>query len=312
MKKFLRCFFWIILFGIFTIEGKAQSLKSQKFVPLDMLDSLYKVNKYTLSTQELYGVDEIIEVYNVNIAGVALFSVLPDFQSESNWTEVILEDIQSGLLSDREFNRIVRDKAFSGASRTKTMDFRLVKKEDDNYWVSNVCLLELFRPNAYISDIHPSIFNVHQGTINIQQTPLKIVQMMEVFEESINWRFPMDVRENVVSFLPNREELEREYLSRVFEINASPAYQFWTLTDWSSRGGYSYNRGVDRFIYMPDKGIVAGSYDFYFLADLDKGWPDTNLDLRPRHLKTKEEIWQNVIHEKVMLAEELKAKSISP
>lgn len=306
----------LLLISIFINDGFAQSknlrdefTKDKKYISLDMLDSLYEVNRYTLNTQELYGVDETIEVYNVNIAGIALFSVLPDFRSESNWTEVNLADIQDGILSDRELNRMLRFTAFSGTSRTKRMDIQLVKKKGTSYWISNVCLLELFIRNTYVSDIHPSIFNVQQGTINIRQTPVSISQMMEIFEQSMDWQFPLDIRESRVSILANRDALEREYLSRTIDINGNTAYQFWTLTDWSSPAGYSYNRGVDRFIYIPNKGIVGGSYDFYFLVEFDTGWDHIfkpKRDLRPRYRKTKEELWQNVIEEKVMLAEEIK------
>jgi len=124
-----------------------------------------------------------------------------------------------------------------------------------------------------------------------------------------DWPFPLDFRKSKATLLPNRQDIEREYLSRILEINGEQAYQFWTLTDWSSPSSYSYNRGVDRFVYMPDKGIVGGSYDFYFLVEFDRGWDrvfNIKGDLRPRHRKTKEELWQNVIQEKVMLAEELK------
>ena len=291
-------------------EWLKHNLQYYKLVSLDMLDSLYEVKRYTLKTQELYGVDETIEVYNVMKGGIALFSVLPDFLNESNWTAMELEDIQEAILGEQDFGRMFHFPDFSSTIKTKTMSVRLLKKEEGKYWVSNVCLLELFGPNEYISDVHPSIFNVQQGTINIRQTPISIAQMMEIYKDSPlykkNYPFPLDFRASMFSSIVNYFELEREYLSRILEINGEQAYQFWTLTDWSSPSSYSYNRGVDRFVYMPDKGIVGGSYDFYFLYEQDLGWPSTWPDLRPRHRKTKEELWQNVIQEKVMRAEELK------
>ena len=82
------------------------------------------------------------------------------------------------------------------------------------------------------------------------------------------------------------------------------------MSDWSSRNSYCYHRGVDRFNYIPDIGIVAGSYDFYFLAQLNTGWDflTETRGLRTRHRKTTEELWQNIIEEKVMIAEELKTE----
>jgi len=117
-------------------ERLKHNLQHNKLVSLDMLDSLYEVKRYTLKTQELYGVDETIEVYNVNVAGIALFSVLPDFMSESNWTAMELEDIQESILSYREFYTMVVNKSLSDKSGKKAMNFLLVRKENDQYWIS--------------------------------------------------------------------------------------------------------------------------------------------------------------------------------
>lgn len=271
-----------------------------------MLDSLYDVKRFTLNTTELYGVDETIELYSVKITKIALFSVLPDFTNETNWKELPFEDIKDHLFSDRDFNRLVRGSDLSSASQTKSMEFRLVKEDNGRYWVSRVCLFELFSPNDYTSDKHPSTFNVMQGTLNTKQSLIGIGDMLAVFEDEMDWPFPLDNRGGGMTILPNCHELEREYLSQVSYIGGLQAFHFWIVSDWSAGGSYSYHRGIDRLVYIPEKGIVGGSFDFYFLADLDRGWPGAVLDLRPRHRKTKEELWQNVIQEKVMLAEELK------
>lgn len=305
----------IVLFVLLStpILGLAQSsvrepvlAKDKKYISLNMLDSLYEVNRFTLNTRELYGVDETIELYNVKVVGIALFSVLPDFTCETNWEELPFEAIKDLLISDREFNRLVRGADLSRASKTKSMEFSLVKEDNGRYWVSRVCLLELFGPNNYTSDHYPSIFNVRQGTLNTKQSLIGIGEMKTVFEDEMDWPFPLDIRGGGMTILPNRHELEREYLSQVSYIGGLQAFQFWILSDWSAGGSYSFHRGIDRLVYIPEKGIVGGSFDFYFLADLDRGWPGAVLDLRPRHRKTREELWQNVIHEKVMLAEELR------
>lgn len=320
----MKCYSLIfILIGCFTHTVLAQSerlreafTKEKKYISLELLDSLYEVNCYTLNTLDLYGVDETIEVYNVKTVGLLLLSVMPDFMSESNWTEVNFEDISAGMLTEWELERISHSPLFRKSdyygSESKTMAFQLVKEESESYSVSNVCLAEMFAPTHYSSNVHPAIFNVRQGFLNIYQTPITVSEMMEVYGKSpglLNGGvFPLDFR-NGTTVMPNRIYLEREYLSRTLEINGEAAYQFWTLTDWSSPWSYGYNRGVDRFIYIPEKGIVGGSYDFYFLVKFDTGWDavfKSKRDLRPRHNKTTDELWQNVIEEKVMLAEELK------
>ncbi|WP_223583020.1 hypothetical protein [Sphingobacterium sp. GVS05A] len=43
------------------------------------------------------------------------------------------------------------------------------------------------------------------------------------------------------------------------------AYQFWTYTNWHAHAHeYEFDRGIDRFVYLPGKGIIGGSFDFYF------------------------------------------------
>lgn len=61
--------------------------------------------------------------------------------------------------------------------------------------------------------------------------------MMEVYGKlsglMSDWPFPLDFRKSRATLLPNRQDIEREYLSRILEINGEQAYQFWTLTDWA-------------------------------------------------------------------------------
>ena len=57
----------------------------------------------------------------------------------------------------------------------------------------------------------------------------------------------------------------KEFLSKSIQIGNHVAYQFWTFTDWHCKQyEYEVERGIDRFVYIADKGIVGGSFDFYF------------------------------------------------
>ncbi|MEC3878780.1 hypothetical protein [Parapedobacter sp. 10938] len=284
-----------------TIGSLAQE---KKYIMLDMLDSLYDVNHYSLNTQELYGVDETIELYNIHYVGLVLFSVLPDFTSDKNWSEVNLAEIENQIFDEKSFRHEMGSRIPSGDDNSKkTLQYALVKTQGDKYFKSNYCLTEFF-----FVDTYPSPFNTPYGTINIGQDILSIQQMMNVYWKALNiperLPFPLDVRKlGGTLLLPNRRILQREYMSRELKINDERAYQFWTFTDWNTHDGYNLHRGVDRFIYIPDKGIVAGSYDFYFLFEQNWSFIEKG---RVRHNKTKEELWQNVLEEKVMLAEELK------
>lgn len=310
----------LIITGCFSgtiLDSMAQQEKIQ-YVMLDMLDSLDKhskwdnLNRYTLKTEELYGVDETIEMYNFYFGStLILFSVLPDFTSEKNWSEVSMDDIRDVVINNKKGLNEAMKPYMTGPDQikeTKTHLFRLVRREGGKYFTSNFCLTEFFYVVRYSSR-----FNVPYGTLNTGQEPMTIKEMKRVFEEGKEFpgsrHFPLDFRTSDDSFYTPYTNLEHwwlvqhEYLSRVFDINGEKAYQFWSFTDWRGQDNLKLHRGIDRFIYMPDKGIVAGSYDFWFLyvnswSFIKKG--------RVRHNKTKEELWQNVLEEKVMLAEELK------
>lgn len=75
------------------------------------------------------------------------------------------------------------------------------------------------------------------------------------------------------------------YLSKEYLIKGNKAYQFWTLDGWWYYDGLNEYRGIDRFVYIPEKGIVGGSYDFYF--GYEKGYSISNAIL-----------WDNIINEK--------------
>ena len=40
------------------------------------------------------------------------------------------------------------------------------------------------------------------------------------------------------------------------------AYKFWTLGSWTIDGDNS-QRGIDRFTYMPEIGIISGAYSYF-------------------------------------------------
>lgn len=291
-----------------TVDTMAQ--QRVQYIMLDMLDSLakhdarYQLNRHTLNTTELYGVDETIEMYNFHHIGLALFSVLPDFTSDSNWSEVDIADIQGQVFDEKSFLRMISTHVSSERNQDKkSLQYTLVKQEGGQYFKSNFCLAEFFYTVHYSSR-----FNTPYGTLNTGQDLISIKEMKRVFDEGVEIdapktkHFPLDVRAPYTS-LDNWWLVEREYLSRELEVNGEKAYQFWTFTDWRGQDNAKLHRGIDRFIYMPGRGIVAGSYDFHFLFVQNWIFEEKGRD---RHTKTPDELWQNVLEEKVMLAEELK------
>lgn len=88
----------------------------------------------------------------------------------------------------------------------------------------------------------------------------------------------------------------REYLSKVIKLrNNELAYQFWTYTNWRGhRHQFKIDRGIDRFVYLQHKGIIAGSFDYYIYFHRKK-LPIEYSDFM-----------QNIKEEKVMMADSFK------
>ena len=175
------------------------------------------------------------------------------------------------------------------------MDYKLVKKENGIYYVSKYCLTELFN----ISSIESPLISSY-GVINIMDKKVSIQEMHTSFEKQFpSTEFILDIREG--NFLRNLSVYYnyRNYLSKEITIKNEIAYQFWTFDGWWAQDGYNEHRGIDRFIYIPKKGIVGGSYDFYFR-------------LKPKISSNKyftasdNHLWTNIINEKVIIANELK------
>ncbi|MFC3199489.1 hypothetical protein ACFOET_17840 [Parapedobacter deserti] len=287
----------LLLSGLILSSIFCASAQSRVFVVLDMLDSVYRVNRYTLNTEELYGVNHHIEMYNVWLSNeLVLFSVLPDFSQSGHWEKVDTSKLEGRILSKKDFNRDMRDRYLIDGSEKKSMGYALIKQVGDDFYASKNCLLEYFNIRSYPPELHTPY-----GTINTGQSKMTIKEMAALYKRYYSdIPFPLDIKQQPA--MSDQLLLKREYLSKELEVNGEKAYQFWTFIDWSVSDGRNVQRGIDRFIYIPGKGIVGGSYDFYFAFR-------AKLDFTPmenRYTISKEQWMQNILDEKVMLAEELK------
>ncbi|HLW50206.1 MAG TPA: hypothetical protein VKZ78_04480, partial [Sphingobacteriaceae bacterium] len=287
----------ILLFFLALYHFSLRAQPNRQFVMLDMLDSAFQVNNYTLNTRELYGTDHTLELYNVHIgAALVLFTVLPDFAGHESWERVDTATLKGTIVQYDSFHRAMLAKYSEFYNTQKSMNYALIKKEGEEFFVSRHCLFEYFNLREY-----PPVIHAPYGTVNIGQSPLSIREMREALgERDLRWLYPTDIRNH--GLLSDQPMIRREYLSRILEINGEMAYQFWSFTDWNVSDGFNYHRGADRFIYLPGKGIIGGSYDFYFYFR-------AKLDFTPRSARytiSMDEWFQNILDEKVMLAEELK------
>ena len=278
---------------------------SQKYFLLDDLKK-FKVKEYTFDTRELYGFNKKINAYNVFITkdNILLLSVLPELDNlsifdnkniEQNWTEINLESVKELIFTKAELISMVADWSIENSPTKKSLNYKLIKKEKGKYYVSKYCLTELFK----VAKIEFPLISSY-GVINIKDTKVSIEQMQTAFREQFpNKNFILDIRNN--EFLRDLDISYnyRNYLSKEFSIKNYHAYQFWTLDGWWSQDGYNEHRGIDRFLYIPLEGIVGGSYDFYFRLK-------PKISSNDYKASSIEKLWDNIIHERIMIAEELK------
>ncbi|HIC8644689.1 MULTISPECIES: hypothetical protein [Elizabethkingia] len=291
MKRFIHNTSIILL--LFITQFLYAQKKDQNIIALDSLVNLYKgeilkINAFNLNTKDLYGIDKNVELYNVFIDSEALFliSVLPDLKNNENWTFVNVNNIKDKILTRSQTKDFINKIKSNNTSDKKTMALSLLVNKNGKYYTSKNTLVEFF----YISNF-PSPFISSYGTINIDQ-PLVTIKQMETKYRMIkpDRGFPPSIKRTDISF--PFMIYARNYLSKTYEIKGNKAYQFWTFDNWRTSDFMAFYRGIDRFIYMPNKGIVGGSFDFYFSFN-------SSSDL----LKIIE---NNIINEKVMIAEELK------
>ena len=304
-------YWFLLLLLLITVDLSAQL---KYFIIPDQTDD-YTLNHYKLSTSGLYGVNETIELFNVTFnihpgdtskAGskkeenLALFSVLPDLKGKETWKEVSLDTLQTSILSFGKIRQLFDKSSMSNfvekyGDTTKYLnDYKLIVRKGDKFYVPKVCLLQF-----YAIRNRPEIFANPFGTINIELDPISILEFEKRFKKSYPKQlFPLyemaESRYGKGAF--DRIRDRREYLSKTIKLkDSSLAYQFWTFTDWHVHfHDFEIDRGIDRFVYLPGKGIIGGSFDFYFYFNRKK-LPIENADFM-----------QNIKEEKVMIADNYK------
>lgn len=279
---------------------------AQEYFLLDDLKTNFKINEYTLDTKDLYNIQKDINVFNIFISkeNILLLSVLPDLDEKilhrmdergNNWMIINYDKIKDKVFSKEKILSMLSDWKMNNTPEKKTFQYKLIKKENGSYYVSKKCLTEFFS----IANLESPLVSTY-ATINISEKKVTIQQMEKSFKKQIpSQKFIMDPRDADLSKNIDIPYSFRNYLSKELLIKGKKAYQFWTFDGWWMQDGYDEHRGIDRFLYIPDKGIVGGSYDFYF-------------KLKPKnssneyYTATNGLLWNNIINEKIMIAKELK------
>lgn len=234
----------------------------------------YEIHDYTLTTDVLYKSDYTIKTFNIifsetenNNEQIVYFSVLPDLTTGDLWSQIDsievfakqqnIDDLHYLFIPDigyQENMQRLKRKYFN--------EYYVVIKEDGKYYKANNSLMELYD----IKSVDP-IFPSPYGQLNLLDNYLTIQKYAALYKKYFphyNLPFSNSSTGDNYNFRDGWRRFWREYLSNIVDVYGHKGYKFWTAAASNITHGPDINRGVDRFIYIPKKGIVASSYDFLF------------------------------------------------
>ena len=230
--------------------------QEQKYILLDSLTAHYQVKQYTLDTSP-YGVKNTIEIYNVFWGKyILLISVMPDFNSSSNWESTEFEQIKNKLFPSKNLFKSVDKRTFSMEkedNNTTHLTLKLVKKIKNKYYVSKYCWIESF----YCIDVSNNMLIATANyIINTQQPTISINTLRTTYKECFpHLKFPLDWDEYPPTGIPKHQQ--QIYLSDIKNKGKDTTYLFYQFANY-------LDRGIFQFAYIKNKGIVAGTYEDYF------------------------------------------------
>lgn len=275
----MRTLYFLIFFSV--------QIHSQQYILLESLKNDFKVKEYTLKTKDIYSFDEEVKLYNIFVSDktILLISILPYLNisnleiKRGNWEKIDFRDIKEKIVTNDKIFHTVFDWSVENNLGKTNFNYKLVRKIGQEYYVAKTTYAQ-----AFMIDVLPKPLIAPIGVLNLSEEKVTIKEMYRAF----NTRFPEDkfpLESSSTHQLHNADikYVMKNYLSKHHIIGNKKAYQFWTLD------GNMYSRGIDRFIYVEDMGIVGGSFDPYF----------ANYD-------TEINIWRNILNENLMIAQELK------
>lgn len=111
------------------------------------------------------------------------------------------------------------------------------------------------------------------AVINILSPTMSVSSFESKYLEAWGHYSPNSISErSIAGVTALHRPLEKPLLFRSGETETLnyKAYRFWQFTDWHTDHGINYHRGIDRFLFVPGIGIIAGSFDAFFAKNRDK------------------------------------------
>lgn len=110
----------------------------QKFFLLENISKNYKIQEYTLNTNELYEVNRKLSLFNINMNnGILLITVLPDLKGNEDWIKIDINKIKDRIITDNGIKNFISEQFSNNSPKSKTMKYGLIKRINNEYYVSN-------------------------------------------------------------------------------------------------------------------------------------------------------------------------------
>lgn len=247
---------------------------AQKYFMLDEKSPQYQLARVQLKSSN----DQPIALYNLMYekSNLILFSLLP-VNGKELWQEIDFEKVKNQLIDFTQLKslfsegyQIYLNSGSYNSEHIKRQDITLLINKGGKYYAGNFCLSEYFT----IVDqkmVFPNLMG--NVVINILSPTISVSSFESKYFEAWGYYSPNSISErNTAGATALHRPLEKPLLFRSgeTEILNHKAYRFWQFTDWRIDHGINYHRGIDRFLFVPNIGIVAGSFDAFFAKNLNK------------------------------------------
>ncbi len=245
--------------------------KNSRYFILESNNTSYKVNTVKLNSKALYNIDSDIELFNVLIKDrLILFSVLP---TKKPWTEIDTNAIKSQIVSSKALLDIFQvghrhfaiNASWYPTLPVKRSDIRLIVKRNGKFIVSEYCISEYFRIVTGIT-LFPN--QMPPCDINILSKPISIKKFENNYYATFGY-YSGNSHKSEMNFVIEKFERPLLFLSKKARFKKMDSYLFWLYDDWGKSDGYDEDRGIGRFLYVKDIGIIGGSFDFWFFRNLE-------------------------------------------
>jgi hypothetical protein len=211
------------------------------------------------------------QLYNVFLSPqkLVLFTVLPAINNGApKWQKIDINSIKSNLLSTAQLDSMhgsnikkFQQTGFHNTALVKMGNFKVILKKADGYYVNETdCLTEFF---IIIKYNYNSSFlnNTPTAVIDTTSPPLSVAEFeMPYFRRLGKYSYN---HSDYLSISQFGVKTQVNYLSNKLIVNNLECYFYWELYSWGV-DRMNISRGIDRFIYSPKIGIIAGDYTFYF------------------------------------------------